>query len=499
MRLRTKLLITFFTIILVPMAMVYLCVAILGNFQGRALKSDYGISGVSDLYSGASVQVFNSLTMAIQQDIHKAAESSPDDFLREDYLEALNQRLAGKYSFLVVRKDEAIIYNGSADRDVKVLGEELPEYNGSNVGEGNKSASIFTGKSKLLIKQQDLIFSDGTPGSVFIVTSVGELVPQVKQMFGNMMLAMLILLILIAVLLALWIYRAILRPIGELKKATNEIKEGNLEYELKIKEKDEIGQLCLDFEEMRQRLKDNAEEKIQYDRENKELIRNISHDLKTPITAIKGYAEGIMDGVASSPEKLDKYIRTIYNKANDMDKLIDELTFYSKIDTNKIPYTFSKININQYFQDCVEELGVELESRNIDLGFFDYTEEQVTVIADVEQLKRVINNIISNSVKYLDKKRGIINIRLKDDGDFVQIEIEDNGKGIAARDLPNIFERFYRTDSSRNSSKGGSGIGLSIVKKIIEDHGGRIWATSKESIGTVMHIALRKYQEVIYE
>ncbi len=499
MKLRTRLLITFFTIILVPMAMVYLCVAILGNFQGRALKSDYGISGVGDLYSGAAVQVFHSMTMTIQQDIHRVAESSPDEFLKEDYLEMLNQRLAGKYSFLIVRKDEDIIYNGSAGTDADELREELPEYNSSNVGEGNRSASVFTSRSKRLIKQQDLTFSDGTPGSVFIVTSVGELVPQVKQMFRNMMFAMLILLILIAVLLSLWIYRAILRPIGELKKATNEIKEGNLEYELKIKEKDEIGQLCLDFEEMRQRLKDNAEEKLQYDRENKELIRNISHDLKTPITAIKGYAEGIMDGVASSPERLDKYIRTIYNKANDMDKLIDELTFYSKIDTNKIPYTFSKININQYFQDCVEELGVELEAKNIDLGFFDYTEEQVTVIADVEQLKRVINNIISNSVKYLDKKRGIINIRLKDDGDFVQIEIEDNGKGIAPRDLPNIFERFYRTDSSRNSSKGGSGIGLSIVRKIVEDHGGRIWATSKESIGTVMHIALRKYQEVIYE
>ncbi|MCI9068866.1 MAG: HAMP domain-containing histidine kinase, partial [Lachnospiraceae bacterium] len=312
-------------------------------------------------------------------------------------------------------------------------------------------------------------------------------------------LAMLILLILIAMLLSLWIYRTILRPIGELKKATNEIKKGNLDHELNVGEKDEIGRLCMDFEEMRQRLKDNAEEKLRYELENKELIRNISHDLKTPITAIKGYVEGIMDGVASSPEKLDKYIRTIYNKANDMDKLIDELTFYSKIDTNKIPYVFAKININDYFEDCVEELGLELEAKNIDLGFFDYTEEPVTVIADAEQLKRVVNNIVSNSVKYLDKKRGIINIRLKDEGDFVQIEIEDNGKGIAARDLPNIFERFYRTDSSRNSARGGSGIGLSIVRKIVEDHGGRIWATSKESIGTVMHIVLRKHQEVVYE
>ena len=119
------------------------------------------------------------------------------------------------------------------------------------------------------------------------------------------------------------------------------------------------------------------------------------------------------------------------------------------------------------------------------------------MIADAEQMKRVINNIIGNSVKYLDKERGMINIRIKDVGDFVQVEIEDNGRGIAAKDLPYIFDRFYRADSSRNSSQGGSGIGLSIVKKIVEDHGGRIWATSKEGMGTEMHFVLRKYQEVL--
>ncbi|MCI8504934.1 MAG: HAMP domain-containing histidine kinase [Lachnospiraceae bacterium] len=498
MKLKTKILITFFTIILVPMVMLYLCLTVLGSFQGRVLKSDYDISGVGDMYSGAAVRVFNSLTLAIQQDIAKTAKDQPDSFADPEYQSKLNQRLAGKYSFLIIRRGHEIIFNGSLEDDIGELVEELPDFKGGD-GTAGQAGSVFVGDSKRLIKQQDLTFSDGSPGSVFIMTYVGELIPQVKRLFGSVILAMLILLVLMAMLFSLWIYRTILRPIGELKKATNEIKAGNLDYELNIGERDEVGQLCMDFEEMRQRLKDNAEEKLQYEQENKELIRNISHDLKTPITAIKGYVEGIMDGVASSPEKIDKYIRTIYNKANDMDKLIDELTFYSKIDTNKIPYTFAKININAYFEDCVEELGLELEAKNIDLGFFDYTEESVIVIADAEQLKRVINNIVSNSVKYLDKKRGIINIRLKDEGDFVQIEIEDNGRGIAARDLPNIFERFYRTDSSRNSSKGGSGIGLSIVKKIVEDHGGRIWATSKESIGTVMHIVLRKHQEVIYE
>ena len=227
-----------------------------------------------------------------------------------------------------------------------------------------------------------------------------------------------------------------------------------------------------------------------------DLITNVSHDLKTPITAIKGYVEGIMDGVAASPEKLDKYIRTIYNKANDMDRLINELSFYSKIDTNRIPYTFEKINVNAYFADCIEELSIELEEQNIELSYSNYVDENVLVIADAEQIKRVINNIVGNSVKYIDKSKGRVNIRVKDVGDFIQVEIEDNGKGIAAKDLPQIFDRFYRADVSRNSSKGGSGIGLSIVKKIIEDHGGYIWATSKEGEGTCMHFALRKYIEL---
>ena len=206
-----------------------------------------------------------------------------------------------------------------------------------------------------------------------------------------------------------------------------------------------------------------------------------------------------MDGVADTPEKMDRYIRTIYNKANEMDRLINELTFYSKIDTNRIPYTFTKIHVSDYFEDCVEELNLELESKHIELIYFNYLEGDEVVIADAEQLKRVINNIISNSMKYMDKPRRVINIRLRDVGDFIQVEIEDNGKGIAQKDLPKIFDRFYRTDASRNSARGGSGIGLSIVRKILEDHGGKVWATSKEGVGTVMYFVLRKYQEVTTE
>lgn len=317
-----------------------------------------------------------------------------------------------------------------------------------------------------------------------------------KLMTKDIIFVVVTVLVFTSLLVGTWIYRSIASPLVKLKNATKNIKEGNLDFELEVEGDDEFAELCQDFEEMRKRLKANAEEKIVLDRENKELISNISHDLKTPITAVKGYVEGIMDGVADTPEKMDRYIRTIYNKTNEMDHLINELTFYSKIDTNRIPYTFSKIRVTDYFNDCAEELQLELEVKGVDLVYANYVDDSVLVIADGEQIRRAIHNIVTNSTKYMNKEHGIIQLRVKDVGDFIQVEIEDNGKGIAAKDLPNIFDRFYRTDFSRNSSKGGSGIGLSIVKKIMEDHGGKVWATSKEGIGTIMYFVLRKYQEV---
>ena len=496
MKLRTKLIIAFFTIILVPIFIVYIGMSMFTSFQLRTMVRGYEGSGTGELFSGNAVQLISSMTAETLEEEKELIREDPAFFEDTKRLDMMNADLRSAYSFLVVRTGGAFTYIGSDSVSGNFL-ESLPAFGSIEDGQG---VDYHTAENReYLIKQNDFVSDRGESCSVFVVTALYQLLPQVRSIFTEMGFMLVLLLVMVVLVLSMWIYRAILRPLGKLQQATREIKDGNLDFELDITEQDEIGQLCLDFEEMRQRLKDTAEEKLQYDMENKELISNISHDLKTPITAIKGYCEGIMDGVASSPERMEKYIRTIYNKANDMDRLIDELTFYSKIDTNKIPYVFTKLDIGSYFADCVEELTMELEAKNITLNYYNYVEPGTTIIADTEQLKRVVNNIVGNSVKYLDKRRGLLMIRLKDVGDFVQIEIEDNGKGIAQKDLPSIFDRFYRADSSRNSSQGGSGIGLSIVKKIVEDHGGKIWATSKEGIGTVMHFVLRKYQEVLHE
>ena len=494
MKLRNRLIVAFLAITVIPIILSMTLVLVFAKLQLGAIDRTYGISGTTVETLSNSTEVLARLAKKPYHELEKMVREHPQRMDDATYLKEFNQNLREKKTYLLVRKDETIIFIGADSDEAEPVIGQLPKYGEADTTQDN--SIYFGGDAQSLVKQIDFRYPDGEEGSAFIVTDVSNVIPEVEQFFVDMLFGIVIVLMLCACLLIVWIYRGIMRPLKKLQTATENIKEGNLDFELCPEADDELGQLCMDLEDMRRRLKDNAEEKIAFDKENKELISNISHDLKTPVTAIKGYAEGIMDGVADTPEKMEKYIRTIYNKANEMDTLINELTFYSKIDTNRIPYNFNIISVNEYFNDCAEDVSLELESKNVEFGFFNYVDAGVKVIADAEQIKRVVHNIINNSLKYMDKPKAKINLRVKDVGDFIQVELEDNGKGIAAKDLPNIFDRFYRSDASRNSSKGGSGIGLSIVKKIIEEHGGKIWATSREETGTTMYFVLRKYQEV---
>ena len=316
-----------------------------------------------------------------------------------------------------------------------------------------------------------------------------------RSIMINIMFSMIVILVITAVILSVWLYRSINSPLMSLTRATKEIRDGNLEFELTPEgDVEEIRELFESFEQMRIRLKQANEVKVEFDRQNRELISNISHDLRTPLSAVRGYCEGIMDGVADSPEKMDRYIRTIYNKTNEMDLLINELSFYSRITTNRIPYAFDKVDVRVFFDDAADEIRDDMRSKGIAFSYENDVEPGVIIIADAEQLTRVLHNIINNSVKYMDKEEKKIHLRVTLCGDEIQVSLTDNGKGIAAKDLANIFDRFYRTDSSRHSEAGGSGIGLSIVKKIVEDHGGRVWVSSKEGEGTTMSFAVRKWE-----
>lgn len=487
MKFKTRLLITSIAIVLVPLLLTSIAFIVVASHVEN-MENEVGLLDRQNLAAAYTIENYSHMTEAVLQEVKSYIEQNSAKLEDKEYLDKISGELNNKFSYIIVRKDDEVYYTDN-DTDTKRIFAMLPEY-------GNEMPDSETGlyynDMKRLVKQLDFRFADESDGSFFIVTSVRSLIS--RNALKEMIFALILVLCITSIVLTWWMQKGLFTPINQLNTAMQNIAEGNLEYMLTTQEKGEIGELYRNYEDMRLRLKESTDEKFEHEQKNRELVSNISHDLKTPITSIKGYVEGIMDGVADTPEKMDKYIRTIYDKANDMDRLINELTTYSGIDTNRIPYNFRRINVTDYFGDCVEEVGLDLESKNIELNYDALVEPSTQIIADPEQLKRVINNIISNSVKYLNKEKGVIDIRILDELDSIRVEIEDNGMGIAAKDLPNIFERFYRTDASRNSSKGGSGIGLSIVKKIIEDHGGYIWATSKENEGTCMHFVIRKYQ-----
>lgn len=296
----------------------------------------------------------------------------------------------------------------------------------------------------------------------------------------------------IAIVMWFWIYKRILVPLDKMRIATKKIADGNFDYELDEKDFVEIPFLYNDFEKMRIKLKENEEEKILSENAARELVSNISHDLKTPLTAIRGYVEGILDGVASSPQKVRDYLTTIYNKTNDMTKLIDELLYYSRVSGNEFSYNFEKTNVKEFFDDYVKDLHLELDTIKINFSYSANVDADTVIDIDREQIKRALNNIVANAVKYMDKEEPEIHFRVKENMDAINIRISDNGRGIDEKDLPHIFERFYRSDASRNTKLGGSGIGLSIVKKVIENHEGSVVAISRSGVGTDIDIVLKK-------
>ena len=294
-------------------------------------------------------------------------------------------------------------------------------------------------------------------------------------------------------LLSYFVSRSIIKPIRGLNDAARKIREGNLDFQIEPDRKDEIGQLAQNFELMRQSLKESSEIQQKYEQNRKELIANISHDLKTPMTSIKGYVEGIQDGIANTPEKMEKYIETIHTKTLHMDHLIDELFLYSKLDLKRVPFHFEEVNIHHYLLDRIEELQFDLDNIQVMITYENVSkQDDMVVMMEREQFKRVFTNIIQNSLKYMDKSEKNISIKLIEEYEKVIIVCTDNGKGIPEEVSPFIFDQFYRVDQSRNAMSGGSGLGLAIVKRIIEEHGGQVWAESEEGVYTSIYLTLNK-------
>lgn len=487
MSIRVRLLLSYIAMLVVPiflfmLAVSFIVLAFLGDI--KSAKEFYQI----DFGNHESFSRVVEGDQRILAELSAVAKYAPQKFHDQQFLRDKDAELNAIKSGLIIRKNQEIYYVSPSLNHAALLA-ELPAFRSKQRGRHDE---LKVGEDIFTYQQQDVLMNGKDEVSLFVLKNFGRFQQLAQRFFPSIFISLLVALVLTNGLLTYWVSRSILRPLRALKRATQQIKEGNLDFTLKPQAKDEIGDLSLAFEQMRGKLKESIDLQLQYEENRKELISNISHDLKTPITAIKGYVEGIKDGVANTPEKLDKYLTIIDSKATAMDQLIEELFLFSKLDLKRLPFTFEQVEINQYLQDCTEELQLELEKYGIAVSFQPLAHTNRTCIVDREKLKRVITNIVGNSVKYMNKADGRISLAAHESGEMVTVQITDNGPGISEEALPFIFDRFYRADQSRNASTGGSGLGLAIAKQIIDEHGGRIWAESKDEHGISISFTLRK-------
>ena len=280
--------------------------------------------------------------------------------------------------------------------------------------------------------------------------------------------------------------RQILTPLDQLRKAAADIRAGNLDTPVSIDGVDEFGSACRDFELMRQELRRVRLERERYEENRKELIAGISHDLSTPLTSIKGYAGGILDGIADTDEKKLHYIKQIQKSTDTLESLVDNLFLFSKLDLGRLPFHIEKVDLIAYFKDFTTEQSPLYKDRGLDLSM-DYTDkEPAFAFIDRTHFERVVRNILNNALKYNDKDRCEVMIQIKVQKNSVCVTFSDNGPGVSSGELTKLFNTFYRTDKARTDVTKGSGLGLAITAQIIKTLGGTVRAAQASQSGGLM-------------
>lgn len=291
-----------------------------------------------------------------------------------------------------------------------------------------------------------------------------------------------------AAILTRLISRSFLVPLKELDTATKNIMQGNLDFKLSYKKKNEMGDFCAAFDLMREKLKDSLEKQAALEYSRKELIASISHDLRTPMSSIKGYVEGLQDGITHDKDKFNRYITVIKNKTESLDNLIESLFRYSQLEINDQKEAFCIRDSKELLETIVNPIEIEFADHPVQLEVIKPF-PSVRLYANEGSIAQIFDNLISNAKRYVDEK-GTITIEASVDNGYLKIAITDNGTGISPEDLPHVFDNFYRAEKSRSRNFGGAGLGLAICKKIIENHGGKIWVESTPYIETTFYFTL---------
>jgi signal transduction histidine kinase len=312
--------------------------------------------------------------------------------------------------------------------------------------------------------------------------------PTITYSRGNSPLTLLFAIAAFIVLFYLVTHRK-MQDVEALAQGLLEIAKGNLQHRVIQKSDDELGSLAANINHMTDELQRTLDEERKAERTKNELITNVSHDLKTPLTLIIGYLRLLKDKNYEDQGHAESYINIAYNKSEKLNRLIDDLFDYTKFANHSVPMQLEKINLNELIEQLLEEQVSYAEENELTL-VRELPPVKLFVAIDADQMIRVFDNLLNNAIKYSDKP-GQITVRVTRDKGFAEVRVINRASTIDKEELPRVFDRFYRLDAARTSTSGGSGLGLAIAKSIVEAHNGEIWThTENNEIHFCMRLKL---------
>ncbi|NLL81980.1 MAG: HAMP domain-containing histidine kinase [Tissierellia bacterium] len=391
-----------------------------------------------------------------------------------------------KHRAIVVMENDRVLYK-SEDFSMFQIKEIL-----MNISVGNNYYEY--NNRKFTIDEEDFTHEDGDKYKIITLNQVVDENYYYKSLIAFVFMTFLIVFIIASLIVQKQNMNNIMIPIVDLTEKTEKLRNGELDTAITDKGYGEIRELGSAIEQLRIQLKNSLYYQEKVDDNRKFLISSISHDLKTPVTSIRGYIDGVLDGVADTDEKRDYYLTKAIEKTKMIDTMIEDLLLYSKLDLKQMEFEKEKIDIVKYMKDCIDDSLTDFKLENKSIVFENKLSAETFVIIDVEKFKRVAQNIVDNAKSNIEEQVGQLKIILRETSSSVIIEFKDNGKGINKQDLPHIFDRFYKSDTAREV-KGSSGLGLAIAKQIVEGLDGRIWAISEASQGASIIISLKKMKD----
>lgn len=420
--------------------------------------------------------------------ISKMAESALRGATRAEQIDGLtdlSQLLDKNAMSLTVDADGENLYRygSSADTD-SALQNAMNDLNGEGY--------VSDGERELYAHQASI---NGTLYRISVFASNTELPYGTLKVVVALAVIILLFGIFISILLTdrfltKFVFQKIERPLDMLSDGVRQIRDGNLDHRIVYETEDEFAPICSDFNEMAVRLKESVDLSQQHEQNRKELLAGISHDLRSPLTSIRAYVEGLMDGVPKTPEAQRSYLATIKSKAEDIDRMVGELFLFSKMEMGEYPDHPKLLRLDDELRQLVFSVGPEYAEKGLQI----ITESLVpaTVSADPEQLRRVLINILENSLKYKDKETGHFEISLQEEKGGFRLSLCDDGPGVPAESLPRLFDAFYRSDPARQNPNRGSGLGLSIVAGAVRRMNGKVHAENGKNGGLSVVIWLPK-------